>query len=747
MTSDAGEGLRDLLAQLGAAREARNWRLLLDQADLAVALIDVARPVGGSPLDVLLAGVSDFGAVAARELNDRDRVRYFVDVMIAAGRRLGPSPELAHSLGWRALLHEMEGRLAAAAADYAAALEMLRTVEHSPQVEHTLRVNYAELLATRGEQATAREVLAPVGSAPPSTVANPILAERRELAVSATLATLGRDVATLTAVYQRALAAGDRLAAGVVASNIGDELLGRGETREAAAYLRTAVEILGEIGEDQHYAVACLNLGLVRLAEGDDPLDLFKRAWGILRVVDPASPRALAALYVLASHRFRLLDPDRARAALDHGLSIYEGVRPQLAVREAEHSATLGIYRLMLELRIVIAVADGWMDQAADFVERGKARFWSESIAARGDGSDPGALQPELVRAGDTGPFAVMLNYFVGPHLTFVAGGRPGWPQVRIIPLPETEVRQTVGRVIGALLRKAPIEEVDPERVRLGTLLVQDVDLSGAQSVLVFPDGPLWALPFEVLPVPGGDAGLGDLAPVVTAPSLRVLGQLRRNGAEPLPPAEWHVVALGDPDAAGLPPVPETRRQVDRLQRLSGTVTPLVGPDATRRNLLCHAGTATHLHIAAHAFAGSVDAVPHIVLGDGRGGPDRLYEHEIARLDLTAELVFLSACSTNAGPQSDGEGLVSIARAFIFAGARCVIAAPWPIPAEQATQLVDDFYTELETGVAVARAARTARRKAQVRGSSARVWASLQVIGDGLGADDQIEMIKKYGGR
>lgn len=273
-------------------------------------------------------------------------------------------------------------------------------------------------------------------------------------------------------------------------------------------------------------------------------------------------------------------------------------------------------------------------------------------------------------------------------------------------------------------------------------VLLEELDLSRAQAVFVFPDGPLWDVPFDAIPIPGRTDCLGEAVPIVVAPALRVLAQIQRRATAPLGASKWRMVALGDPAAGSrYEPIPGTGRQVEMLRTIIPTTIPLVRQDANRHELLKHIATASHIHLAAHAEARQVDDEPHIVLSDGRNGPDRLYAAEIAQLTLQAELVFLSACGTSAGRESTGEGLTSVARAFILAGARCVVAAAWPIPDEDAERLVRDFYGALLTGTAVARAARTARLAAREAGADIRVWAALQVLGDGLADDDQLQLL------
>ena len=53
---------------------------------------------------------------------------------------------------------------------------------------------------------------------------------------------------------------------------------------------------------------------------------------------------------------------------------------------------------------------------------------------------------------------------------------------------------------------------------------------------------------------------------------------------------------------------------------------------------------------------------------------------EVAQLSLTAEWVILSACNTAGGDTADGgESLSGLSRAFLYAGARAVLASHWRV--------------------------------------------------------------------
>jgi CHAT domain-containing protein len=64
---------------------------------------------------------------------------------------------------------------------------------------------------------------------------------------------------------------------------------------------------------------------------------------------------------------------------------------------------------------------------------------------------------------------------------------------------------------------------------------------------------------------------------------------------------------------------------------------------------------------------------------------------------MNVKLVTLTNCSSGAGSVIRGEGINSLARAFLAAGAECVVASLWPIRSNFAHLFMINFYKALKT--------------------------------------------------
>ncbi len=95
------------------------------------------------------------------------------------------------------------------------------------------------------------------------------------------------------------------------------------------------------------------------------------------------------------------------------------------------------------------------------------------------------------------------------------------------------------------------------------------------------------------------------------------------------------------------------------------------------------------LHIATHAVA--YGKQPYIIFSDSL-----LYMQQLYGMQIPAQLVVLSACKTSVGEQQQGEGTMSLARAFSYAGAQNVITSFWEVNDKSTADFMQLFYTGLQ---------------------------------------------------
>jgi CHAT domain-containing protein len=110
-----------------------------------------------------------------------------------------------------------------------------------------------------------------------------------------------------------------------------------------------------------------------------------------------------------------------------------------------------------------------------------------------------------------------------------------------------------------------------------------------------------------------------------------------------------------------------------------------------------------------------------------------LQAREILDLRLNASLVTLSACDTSAGAEQGQDGVASLFRPFVAAGARAVVANLWAVDDTFSAALMREFYRQLAVGIDIGEALRRAKLKLiQDFGPATppRFWSGVLAYGD-----------------
>ncbi|MEM7037059.1 MAG: CHAT domain-containing protein, partial [Bacteroidota bacterium] len=118
-----------------------------------------------------------------------------------------------------------------------------------------------------------------------------------------------------------------------------------------------------------------------------------------------------------------------------------------------------------------------------------------------------------------------------------------------------------------------------------------------------------------------------------------------------------------------------------------------------------------------------------------------LYLSELYSMNLNARLAILEACETGTGNFQRGEGVMSMARGFTYAGCNSVLMSLWRVAEGQSTRrIMEQFYTELMNGTPVAAALARSKRAlladirekggAQLVNHHPFFWAELVLIGE-----------------
>lgn len=267
-------------------------------------------------------------------------------------------------------------------------------------------------------------------------------------------------------------------------------------------------------------------------------------------------------------------------------------------------------------------------------------------------------------------------------------------------------------------------------------------ELAAARRWEVVLDGALHMLPLGALPDPAHpEEPLLARREISYAPSASVAVRLSERAATAAPgrrraaPSDPMLAVIADPvyepenvapqaqpaPAGGLLHLPRLRYAAEEARRTLAMAPPAARLDAQRfaatKALVLGGELAGYrlLHFAVHGLPDEnhpeLSALA-LSLFDRQGKPldGMLFAHEIAHLDLAADLVVLSACKSGRGAVVSGEGLVGLVQAFFTAGAARVVASDWAVNDQATTELMGLFYGGLlRRGLSPARALQQAQ--------------------------------------
>jgi CHAT domain-containing protein len=285
---------------------------------------------------------------------------------------------------------------------------------------------------------------------------------------------------------------------------------------------------------------------------------------------------------------------------------------------------------------------------------------------------------------------------------------------IHIVKLPG---KQELSSLAMAYLDKLKAKELvsDEARHLYDVLLGALPGLQAAKQLVIVRDGQLHLVPFDALVDAAGRYVVESRA-VVYAPSATSF-VLLRTASKSQSSAQGLLAVGGVPyqqSGTGLGGLPSSR---DEARSAAAALpnrwnTLLLGTAATE-TAFKKAVNHRIIHLAVHAIANekSPDRAALILLSDPQHGEDgSLYPSEIVQLPLDADLVVLSACDTAVGPVEGEEGISTLARAFLLAGARTVVSTLWTIDDDSTLYLMKTLYAELGRKKSAPEALRLAKK-------------------------------------
>ncbi len=182
--------------------------------------------------------------------------------------------------------------------------------------------------------------------------------------------------------------------------------------------------------------------------------------------------------------------------------------------------------------------------------------------------------------------------------------------------------------------------------------------------------------------------------------------------------------------------LPYARREAEYVSGITGGKL-YMNKDARESVYKAESGNYDIIHLAMHTLLNDKDPMySTLIFSHENDTTDDRYlkTYEIYGIPLKAKMVVLSSCNTGSGFLSSGEGILSLARGFVYSGSQSVVMSMWEIEDKSGTEIVKMFYKNLKNGNSKSIALRKARiaylkNSDQLR-SHPYFWSTLVIYGN-----------------
>lgn len=259
-------------------------------------------------------------------------------------------------------------------------------------------------------------------------------------------------------------------------------------------------------------------------------------------------------------------------------------------------------------------------------------------------------------------------------------------------------IDQTTDALIHSLIDRQSTEN---SAKTLGQLILPSFPKE-IDDLIIISDKKLTQIPFEILQV--DQALLLEKMNVSYAGSVQLYLVQKQLASNKKSSNNW----TGFAPEYKVNQLPNNHAEVDNISTLTHGKK-IIGAAATKDKFLEEAPKASILHLATHSEFDKINPMlSKMYFYDGEDSGE-LTASEVYNLDLNANLVVLSACNTGLGKIESGDGVMSISRAFTYAGVSSTIMSLWKVSDKETSTLMLLFYENLENGQSKNEALRNAK--------------------------------------
>ncbi|MCK0114589.1 CHAT domain-containing protein [Gelidibacter sp. F63206] len=248
-------------------------------------------------------------------------------------------------------------------------------------------------------------------------------------------------------------------------------------------------------------------------------------------------------------------------------------------------------------------------------------------------------------------------------------------------PIDKSKALSTLKNCLAILKGRIPDYEASFSTMR--KLLFDTIDFKPYKKIIIIPDGVLNYFPFESLL-------MDEKMPSVSYSSSLPLYQEQKNTNSNFQPIRIGAFSASNNQSK----LPRASDEVNAILKIFEGKSNI---NASKKEFLQNVGDFNILHLAMHSHIDEMH--PEFSALNFYGENDnQLFISELYNESLDADLAVLSACDTGSGFYENGEGVISLSRAFSYAGVPSTVVSLWKVDDEATAKIMTYFYEHLKLG-------------------------------------------------
>jgi|GEM_PF-2279088 len=330
----------------------------------------------------------------------------------------------------------------------------------------------------------------------------------------------------------------------------------------------------------------------------------------------------------------------------------------------------------------------------------------------------PDLIQSKMLKKGEA-----LIEYFVGDSTLAVFGFSKDrrYGNVKKIILDFTAKINQVRSFLTTAEGLKPGEQFQNSSSELYHFLIKDCLTAlgpGITSITIIPDGVLGYFPFEILVKKSNEHDPDYLVSEYSIHYANSASYLKEQLERTSPSTKYFFAGFVSPEAAPTgsqftTSLPGAKKEVAAIAELIGSDFSIFNP-ASKSDFKMHATDYRIIHLAMHSLLNDENPMLSVMVFSPSPA-DSLQENQLNAIELynmrlKSELAVLSACNTGIGQVHRGEGILSFARAFAYAGVPSALISLWQVPDKATSRIMVNFYKYLKEGQSKDRALQMAKK-------------------------------------